>query len=82
MLRRLYCISFSTGLSVGSLQLEYMIMMDKVWIINGKSITWNETENRHEYHSQESEGGDPGENLPPPVSGHHVLYRGEEKIHV
>ena len=45
-------------------------------------ITWNEAQNTHEYHSQESEGGDPREDLLPPLSGHHVLYRGEEEIHI
>ena len=60
------------------------VEMDKneAWRINRKLITWNETENRHKYHSKESEGSDPGENLLPPVCGHHVLYRWEEKIHV
>ena len=51
-------------------------------VITGKLITWDETENTHEDHSQESEGGDPGEHLLAPGSGHHVLYRGEQKIDV
>ena len=77
----LYCISFSTKLSVGSLEVDWIRTM-YYKVISGKFITWDETQGTHEDHSQESEGGDPGEHLLPPVSGHHVLYRGEQKIDV